>query len=379
MRFEEAYEGWSAGRLTQAAAAQILGMCERSFRRYLTRYEAEGLEGLIDRRLDQVSNRRAPVDEVMALSEQYRSRHSGWNVKHFHSWYRRSGGMRSYTWVKRRLQQAKLVPKAERRGAHRKRRERSALPGMMIHQDGSTHEWVAGQQWDLIVTMDDATSEHYSMFFVAQEGTASSFRGVQEVIAARGLFSSFYSDRGSHYWHTPQADGKVDRANLTQFGRAMKHLGIDMIAAYSPEARGRSERAFGTHQGRLPQELALAGITSMDHANQYLTKAYLPAFNAEFTQPAMEQGSAFVPWIGGSLEDILCEQHERTVSADNCVRFDGMILQIPADQHRCHYVKARVRVNRYASGAIALFHGPRGLAYFTPEGKRITEDLQQAA
>ena len=379
MRFEEAYQGWNTGRLTQAEAAQILGMCERSFRRYLTRYEAEGLEGLIDRRLDQVSNRRAPVDEVMALTEQYRSRYSGWNVKHFHSWYRRSGGVRSYTWVKRRLQQAKLVPKAEKRGAHRKRRARSALPGMMIHQDGSTHEWVAGQQWDLIVTMDDATSEHYSMFFVEEEGTASSFAGVRDVIAARGLFSSFYSDRGSHYWHTPQADGKVDRENLTQFGRAMKHLGIDMIAAYSPEARGRSERAFGTHQGRLPQELVLAGITSMAHANQYLTTVYLPAFNAEFAQPAMEDGSAFVPWIGGSLEDILCEQYERTVGADNCVRFERLILQIPADQHRCHYVKARVRVNRYASGALALFHGPRGLAYFTPQGSPIIDDLQQAA
>ena len=379
MRFEEAYQGWNTGRLTQAEAAQILGMCERSFRRYLTRYEAEGLEGLIDRRLDQVSNRRAPVDEVMALTEQYRSRYSGWNIKHFHSWYRRSGGVRSYTWVKKRLQQAKLVLKAEKRGAHRKRRERSALPGMMIHQDGSTHEWVAGQQWDLIVTMDDATSEHYSMFFVEEEGTASSFAGVRDVIAARGLFSSFYSDRGSHYWHTPQADGKVDRENLTQFGRAMKHLGIDMIAAYSPEARGRSERAFGTHQGRLPQELALAGITSMAHANQYLTTVYLPAFNAEFAQPAMEDGSAFVPWIGGSLEDILCEQYERTVGADNCVRFERLILQIPADQHRCHYVKTRVRVNRYASGALALFHGPRGLAYFTPEGSPIIDDLQQAA
>ena len=159
----------------------------------------------------------------------------------------------------------------------------------------------------------------------------------------------------------------------------MKHLGINMIAAYSPEARGRSERAFGTHQGRLPQELALAGITSMAHANQYLAKAYLPAFNTEFAQPAMEQGSAFVPWIGGSLEDILCEQYERTVGADNCVRFERLILQIPADQHRCHYVKARVRVNRYASGAIALFHGPRGLAYFTPDGRPITENLQQAA
>lgn len=379
MRFEEAYEGWNTGRLTQREAAQLLGMCERSFRRYLSRYEVEGLDGLIDRRLEQVSNRRAPVDEVMALSERYRTRHRGWNVKHFHSWYKREGGTRSYTWVKKHLQEAKLVPKAEKRGAHRKRRERSALPGMMIHQDGSTHEWVIEQKWDLIVTMDDATSWHYSMFFVDEEGTVSSFRGVQEVIAAQGLFSSFYSDRGSHYWHTPDADGKVDRENLTQFGRAMKQLGIDMIAAYSPEARGRSERAFGTHQGRLPQELALAGVTDMETANRYLQEVYLPAFNAEFAQPAMEQGSAFVPWIGGSLEDILCEQHERTVGNDNCVRFERLILQIPADRHRCHYVKARVRVNRYANGALALFHGPRGLAYFTPDGRPITEELQQAA
>jgi hypothetical protein len=379
MRFEEAYEGWNEGRLTQAEAARILGMCERSFRRYLWRYEAGGLEGLIDRRLEQASNRRAPVDEVLALTDRYRSRHRGWNVKHFHSWYKRDGGTRSYSWVKLRLQEAKLVPKAHKRGAHRKRRERSALPGMMIHQDGSRHEWVAGRQWDLIVTMDDATSEHYSMFFVEEEGTASSFRGVRDVIEARGLFSSFYSDRGSHYWHTPEAHGKVDKDHPTQFGRAMRQLGIEMIAAYSPEARGRSERAFGTHQGRLPQELALAGITSMAAANRYLAKVYLPAFNTEFAQSAMAEGSAFVPWIGGSLDDILCEQFERTVSADNCVRFDGLILQIPADRHRCHYVKARVRVNRYASGALAVFHGPRGLAYFTADGTPITEDLQQAA
>lgn len=379
MRFEEAYAGWNAGRLTQCEAARLLGVCERSFRRYLSRYEVDGLEGLIDRRLEQVSNRRAPVDEVMALTERYRSRHSGWNVKHFHSWYQREGGTRSYTWVKQRLQEAELVAKAAQRGAHRKRRERSAWPGMMIHQDGSTHEWVAGQKWDLIVTLDDATSEHYSMFFVEEEGTASSLLGVREVIAARGLFSSFYSDRGSHYWHTPEAGGKVDRANLTQFGNAMSRLGIEMIPAYSPEARGRSERAFGTHQGRLPQELALAGITCMAAANRYLQEIYLPAFNAEFAQPALEEGSAFVPWIGGSLDDILCEQFERTVSADNCVRFDGLILQIPADRHRCHYVKARVRVHRYADGALAVFHGPRKLADYNREGKAITQNLQQAA
>ena len=379
MRFEETYEGWNAGRLTQFEAARILGMCERSFRRYLLRYEAEGLEGLIDRRLEQASRRRAPVDEVIALTEQYRTRHSGWNIKHFHGWYQRAGGSRSYTWVKKRLQEAALVPKAKKRGAHRKRRERSALPGMMIHQDGSTHEWVVGQKWDLIVTMDDATNEHYSMFFVDEEGTASSFRGVHDVIASRGLFSSFYSDRGSHYWHTPEAGGKVDKNNPTQFGHAMKRLGIEMIAAYSPEARGRSERAFGTHQGRLPQELALAGITDMEVANRYLQEVYRPAFNTEFSQSAPEEGSAFVPWIGGNLDDTLCEQYERTVSADNCVRFETLILQIPADRHRCHYIKVKVRVHRYVSGHLALFHGPRKLADYDEKGKVISQKLKQAA
>lgn len=379
MRFEETYEGWNAGRLTQFEAARILGMCERSFRRYLLRYETEGLEGLIDRRLEQASHRRAPVDEVMALTEQYRTRHSGWNIKHFHGWYQRAGGSRSYTWVKKRLQEAALVPKAKKRGAHRKRRERSALPGMMIHQDGSTHEWVVGQKWDLIVTMDDATNEHYSMFFVDEEGTASSFRGVHDVIASRGLFSSFYSDRGSHYWHTPEAGGKVDKNNPTQFGHAMKRLGIEMIAAYSPEARGRSERAFGTHQGRLPQELALAGITDMEVANRYLQEVYRPAFNTEFSQSAPEEGSAFVPWIGGNLDDTLCEQYERTVSADNCVRFETLILQIPADRHRCHYIKIKVRVHRYVSGHLALFHGPRKLADYDEKGKVISQKLKQAA
>jgi hypothetical protein len=173
---------------------------------------------------------------VLALTERYRSRHLGWNVKHFYAWYRRDGGGRNYSWVKNRLQRAGVVGKVAGRGKHCKRRERSPLPGMMLHQDGSTHEWVAGQRWDLIVTMDDATNEHYSMFFVPEEGTASSLRGMREVILGHGLFSSLYTDRGSHYWNTPEAGGKVDKTNLTQFGRAMKQLGIEMIPAYSPEA-----------------------------------------------------------------------------------------------------------------------------------------------
>lgn len=379
MRFEEAYGGWQARRLTQEEAARLLGVCERTFRRYIDRYEDEGLQGLIDKRLNQISHRRAPVDEVMRLVDQYRRRHEGWSAQHFYAWYRRDGGTRSYTWVKNRLQDAQLVPKAKARGAHRKRRERSPLPGILLHQDGSTHEWVPGQMWDLIVTMDDATNEHYSTFFVEEEGTLSSFRGVQEVIAARGLFCALYTDRGSHYWTTPEAGGKVDKVNLTQFGEAMKRLGIDMIPAYSPEARGRSERAFATHQARLPKELILAGITDLTAANRYLEEVYRPAFNREFSHPAREEGSAFVPYLGGHLDDCLCEQYQRTVGNDNCVRFEGLVLQIPADRHRCHYVKAKVRVHRYADGGLAVFHGPRRLASYAANGTLAGPDYQAAA
>ncbi len=379
MRFEEAYGGWKRGSLTQEEAARILGVCDRTFRRYTQRFDDGGMEALLDKRISQASHRLAPVDEVVALAERYRKRYRGWNVCHFHSHYRRDGGTRSYTWVKKCLQKAGLVKKAPRRGAHRKRREREPLPGMMIHQDGSRHEWVPGKMWDLIVTMDDATNEHYSMFFVEEEGTWSSFRGVREIIAIHGLFSSFYSDRGSHYWITPKAGGKVDKENPTQFGRAMKQLGIEMIPAYSPEARGRSERMFGTHQDRLIKELALYEITDMAAANQYIEEVYLPAFNEEFMQPPLEEGSAFVPWIGGNSDEILCEQYDRSVGRDNCVSFEGKKLQIPADKHRCHYIKANVRVHGYEDGSMAIFHGPRRLADYDRDGKPVQEGKARAS
>ncbi len=371
-RFEEAYDGWMESRLSQEEAARILGVSDRTFRRYVERYDDGGQEALIDRRLVQVSHRKAPVDEILALTTRYRARHTGWSARHFHTWYQRSGGTRSYTWVKTRLQEARLVKKAPRRGAHRKRRERAPWPGMMLHQDGSRHEWVPGKKWDLIVTMDDATSEHYSMFFVEEEGTTSSFQGIGEVIRAKGLFSSLYTDRGSHYWHTPKEGGKVDKHNPTQFGRAMKQLGIEMIPAYSPEARGRSERMFGTHQNRLTKELALYGIIGIEAANRYIAQDYLPAFNEEFLQPTLEEGSAFVPWIGGNIDEILCEQYDRQVGNDNCVSFEGIPLQIPPNRHRCHYIKASVRVHRYLDDTLAIFHGPRKLASFDADGILIS-------
>jgi transposase len=380
MRFEDVYEKWSVKRLTQEEGAQLLGVCDRTFRRYIDRYEEAGMEGLMDKRMNEVSHRQAPVDEVFRLEALYKERYDSWNVQHFYGRYQgEHGGERSYTWVKNRLQLAGLVTKGKRKDSHRKRRERAPLAGMMIHQDGSTHEWVLGKKWDLIVTMDDATNEIYSAFFVDEEGTLSSFRGVGEVLKKRGLFSSFYSDRGSHYWHTPEAGGKVDKTNPTQFGRALGQLGIQMIAAYSPQARGRSERIFKTWQDRLPKELALADIDDMAAANRFLDEQFTPAYNTEFQVTAAESGSAFVPLLDTRIEDILCVQEERTVGRDNCVKYQRKILQIPADQHRCHYVKARVRVHEYPNGHTAIFHGPRKLAEYDSRGQLIGTEAKQAA
>ncbi len=380
MRFEEAYTGWQEGHLTQEDAARLLGVCDRTFRRQIGCYEANGMDGLIDRRLTQISHKRAPVDEVMRLVDCYRTEHFGWNVKHFHAWYAREhSGQRGYTWVKNRLQQAGAVTRSKARGKHRLRRDREPLPGMMVHQDASDHEWIPGHRWDLVVTMDDATGDHLSMFFCDEEGTASSFHGIGQTIACHGLFSVLYTDRGSHYFYTPEAGGKVDKINLTQVGRALKQLGIEHIAAYSPEARGRSERAFRTHQGRLPQELAKAGVTDMASANRYLEQVYMARHNAEFSVKPAAQGTAFIPYIGGQLPEILCEQHERVVGNDNCVSFEGMKLQIPADGARHHYVKVRVRVHRYVDGTLVVFHGPRKLAGYDAQGNLPQQELKQAA
>jgi hypothetical protein len=381
MRFKEANGGWNAGRLSQAEAANLLGMSERNFRRYLLRYEEAGEAELEDRRLESCVARGAPVDEVLAVQEQYRERHPGWNVQHFHAWYRKAGGTRSSSGVKKHLQAGQLIEHGKKRGTHRQKRERKPLPGMMIHQDGSRHEGLPGQWHDLIVTMDGATGEHYSMFLTEEEGTASSLLGMRDVIETRGLPCSFYSDRGSHYWLTPEAGGKVDKQHLTQFGAAMKRRGIEMIPADSPEARGRSERAFATHQDRRVKELVLAGITGQEEANRYIHQTYLPEFNTQFTVPAREEGTAFVPWIGCDLSEQLCECHERGVGSDNGVKFEKLNLPIPADRHRCHYVKAKVQVHRTPDGRLSIFHGPRKLADYAPAGNEVTPEaaLKRAA
>jgi transposase len=377
MRFEELYERRQRRELTMAEAAEMLGITERTFRRWSTRYEAEGMEGLADRRIGRASARAVPVDEALRMVTLYESRYTGWTVKHCHErWHQEHGGTRSYTWTKKRLQAAGRVPRAPRRGAHRKKRPRKPLPGMMLHQDGWTHEWGLGCQWDLIVTLDDATTELYAAFFVEEEGTRSSFRGLRDVIETKGLFSALYTDRGSHYWYTTEAGGAVDKSRLTQVHRALQQLGITLIPAYSPEARGRSERVFRTLQDRLPKELALAGITDMAAANRYLLTEFLPAYNRRFAVVAAEAGTAFVPWVGTNLAEILGVHEERVVANDNTVRYQGRSLQIPPDPHRFHSVQATVQVPAYSNGPLAVFHGPRCLARSRTDGQLIETEAE---
>lgn len=381
MKFETVRERWTGGELNQAEAGEILGVSERTFRRWYQRYEEEGLEGLNDRRLGNPSPKRVPEEWALRVAQLYCERYQDFTAKHFHEHLVRDHAFAwGYTWTRTFLHQRRLLPLVPRQGVHRKKRPRRPLPGMLLHQDGSRHAWLPGcaQQFDLIATMDDATSELYSAFLVEEEGTQSSFRGLREVIAGHGLFCALYTDRGGHYFHTPTAGEPVDRDQVTQVGRALAQLGIEHIPAYSPEARGRSERLFGTLQDRLPKELRLAGIADVDAANRFLAEIYLPAHNARFAVKAEQPGSVFMSDAAGAWRDILCVQEDRVVGNDNTVRYRRLILQLPQSPLRPHFVRVRVRVHEYPDGSLAVFHGPRCLARYDDQG-RLLDDAQSLA
>jgi transposase len=360
---------WESAELNQAEAAEFLGVTERTFRRWTRRYEEDGEAGLLDRRLGKASGKRVPADRAEEVERLYRERYQGFTVKHFHEHLAKDHGFGwGYTWTKLHLQWAGLAPKAPRKGAHRRKRERRPLPGMMLHQDGSRHQWLEGEApLDLIVTMDDATGAIYSAFLTEEEGTASTFRALKEVVSAHGLPMSLYSDRGAHYFHTTKA-GEIDRGHPTQVGRALAQLGVEHIGAYSPQARGRSERTFATLQDRLVKELKLAGVTDIEAANAFLREIYLPAHNARFAVPPAAPGSAFVPIQGVDLDEILCLEEERQVGNDNCVSYRTLKLQIAESPMRPHFVKARVKVRVYPDGSHAVFHGPRCIGRYDQHG-----------
>jgi Winged helix-turn helix len=374
-KFRDVLSRWERRELSLLEAGELLGMSERQFRRYRERFREEGEDGLRDKRLGRASGHRVPDWERRRMFDLYRGPYRGWNVKHFHEHLVRDHGFRwGYTWVKTQLHAVGLVARAEKRGAHRRKRERKPCEGMMLHQDGSRAAWLAGQpELDLIVTMDDATSTIYSAILVEEEGTASSFRGLLEVFMQHGLPSSFYTDRGSHYFHTSVAGEAVDKRQPTQVGRALAKLGIEHIPAYSPEARGRSERMFGTLQDRLIKELAKAGLDEIAAANAWIREVYLPHHNARFAKPARVLESAFVGVADKSvLIETLCHQEQRVVGRDNTVSYGGRKLQLPASPLRHHWVKAQVRVHDYPDGTLALFHGPRPIARYTAEGAEMS-------
>ena len=363
-----------AKKITWWQAAEILGISDRHMRRWRERYVEEGYNGLLDRRRGKPSHRRVPVATVEKVFALYREKYFDLNVQHFHEKLAAEHGIElSYTWVKQALQGAGLVARGRKRGAHRKRRERRPLPGMLLHIDGSRHQWFQDERWyDLIVILDDATNQIYYAQLVEEESTVTVMAALREVIERQGVFCALYSDRGSHFWLTPKVGGKVDPYRLTQVGRALRELGIQMIPAYSPQARGRSERNFATWQGRLPQELRLRQVRNLVAANRFLRDDYIAEFNRRFQVVPRQRGNAFVPCRSRDLERIFSLQFERSVNRDNTVNFQNLSLQIERVRWRATLAGCQVTVHQHLDRTLSITHGPHFLGRYTAEGAALT-------
>ena len=369
-RFLNLLSRWESAELNQAEAAALLGVSERTFRRWTRAYEEDGEAGLLDGRLGKASGKRVPTDRAEEVERLYRERYQGFTVKHFHEHLVRDHGFGwGYTWLKLHLQWSGVVPKAPRKGAHRRKRERRPLPGMMLHQDGSRHAWLEGEPpLDLIVTMDDATGAIYSAFLVEEEGTASTFRALKRgFLAARPADEPLYGSRGALFSH-PKAGGEIDRGPSDPGrpgARAARNRAYRRLFA----AGERPLRAgVQTLQDRLPKELKLAGITDIEAANAFIREVYLPEHNARFAVEPAGEGSAFTPIPGVDLDEILCVEEERQVGNDNCVSYRTLKLQIPESPMRPHFVHARVKVHVYPDGSHAVFHGPRCIGRYDEKG-----------
>jgi transposase len=381
MKVQEVIMRAISGELLWLEAAEILGISCRSLRRWKWRYEQYGYDGLFDRRHQRPSPRRVPLETVKEVLRLYREEYSDFNVSHFHEKLVEEHGIKlSYEWVKKALQTAGCISKGRQRGVHRKKRARRPMKGMMLFCDGSPHEWLPllpGQKQDLIAFIDDATSELYAAYLVDEEGTASVMRGLRQIMEKEGIFCSFYTDRGSHFFHTPKAGGAVDKSRLTQIGRALMQLGIEHIPSYSPQARGRMERQFGTWQGRLPQELRKAGITTMEGANRYIQEVFIPWHNSHLKVEAREPGSAFVSVGYADLDEILSIQHERIIQNDNTVTLGKRRLQIEPAEWRVSFAKCRVKVCEHLNGHISVRLGPRILGWFQSDGTALKKEKRK--
>jgi transposase len=375
MKVQEVILRAMAKRMTWWQAAEVIGISDRQMRRWRRRWEKFGYDGLLDRRRGRPSSRRVPLELAERVLALYREKYFDFNVRHFHEKLREHHGIAlSYSWVKLALQGAGLVKKSGRRGVHRRRRPRRPLPGMLLHLDGSSHAWWGdSRRYDLLVVLDDATSEIYYAQLVEQESTRTVLAALREVVEKEGLFCALYSDRASHFFETPKAGAKIDPQRLTQVGRALQQLGIRMIPAYSPQARGRSERNFGTWQGRLPQELRLRGIATVEEANRFLRQEYIAEFNRRFAVRAAQPGSAFLPLQGQDLERIFALQHERVVNRDNTVEIFHRVLQIERTPWRNTLAGCSVIVYEHLDGTLSVGYGPHLVGHFNPEGMPLPQ------
>ena len=362
-----------AKKITWWAAAEILGVTDRTMRRWREKLEKDGYAGLADRRKGKPSAQRIPLATIEKVLALYREMYYDLNIRHFHEKLREDHAIElSYTWVQKALQGAGLVAKRHKRGPHRRRRPRRPLPGMLLHIDGSKHQWFNDERWhDLIVLLDDATTEIYYAQLVEEESTRTVMAGVKEVVETEGLFCALYSDRASHFFVTKKAGEKVEKHRLTQLGRALKELGVQTIAAYSPQARGRSERNFGTWQGRLPQELRLAGISTVQGANQFLRDKYIKEFNAKFSVPAAEKGTAFRRTSRGDLNWIFTVQAERVVGKDNTVAIGDRLWQIDKTRFRSSLAGSTVTIHEHLDETVSIRFGPHVVGRFDSKGEKL--------
>ena len=361
-------------------AADILGMSYRHLQRVREAYERAGFEGLHDKRVGKESPRRIPVATVEEVLSLYREKYFDFNIRHYHEKLREEHSIElSYTWVKTLLQGSGLVAKQRGRRKHRIRRERKPLSGMMLHIDGSHHQWFGDDRWhDLIVILDDATGEIYYAQLVDHESTATIMAAIRQVVEKQGVFCSLYSDRASHFFRTPKAGEPVDRQSLSQVGRALRELSIKLIPAYSPQARGRSERSFRTWQGRLPQELRIRGIIDPEDANRFLKRSYIREFNRKFTvQAADPDVSAFVPCTRTDLDRVFSIQTERVVNRDNTVKYNNLTLQIDRQSWRRSMDGCRVTVYQHLNKTITIGFGPQEIGKYSSDGRALNRSVSK--
>jgi len=349
-------------------AADILGFSPRSLRRWRERYEQYGYVGLVDKRRQAPSVRRIAAPEVERRLRLYRERYRGFNVRHFHHVAKREHGVTvSYSFLKQTLQAAGLVKKQRARGRHRRRREPRACFGELLHIDGSPHAWLALRPTEravLIVVLDDATKQVLYAQLWSGETTAAIMTALRDVITTHGLPMAIYTDRAHWAFNTPKANGPINRRQLTQVGRALERLGIEHIPAYSPQARGRSERLNRTFQDRLVNELRVAQITTLPAANAYLRERFIPDYNATFSCAPADPASAFVPVGKVDLEQILCHQEARLVARDNTVTFAGRIFQLARQPGRRSCAGLQVTVRRHLTGEYSIWAGTRRLGHY---------------